>query len=144
MDEAIRKAPDPHRFAGLTEAADVLVLKVPPLGGVAPALAVADTYQLPVVVSSALDSSVGLAAGAALAAALPDLPFACGLGSGRLLKNDVCEDRLVPVDGVLEVRNVTVDPDDASAFAMPDAELSSWRRRFARVYNRLIDEAPPS
>jgi O-succinylbenzoate synthase len=144
LDEAIRKAPDPHHLPGLSEAADVLVLKVAPLGGVRPALAVAYTHELPTVVSSALDSSVGLAAGAALAASLPELSFACGLGSGTLLKNDVCEDRLLPVDGALEVRQVTVDPDSVSAVELAPNELNLWRRRFTSVYERLMSEAGAS
>ncbi len=78
-DESIRRAEDPLgvRAAG---AADIVVLKVQPLGGVAAALRVAEACGLPVVVSSAVDTSVGLAAGVALAAALPELPYACGLG----------------------------------------------------------------
>jgi O-succinylbenzoate synthase len=144
LDEAVRKAPDPHHIPGLSEAADILVLKVAPLGGVRPALAVAYTHELPTVVSSALDSSVGLAAGAALAASLPTLPFACGLGSGTLLKNDVCEDRLIPVNGELEVRQVTVDPDAVSAVELATDELKMWRQRFARVYERLTSEAAAS
>ncbi len=87
-DESVRKAEDPLRVAGL-EAADVVVVKVAPLRGVRPALAVAQACGLPVVVSSALDTSVGIAAGTALAAALPELPFACGLGTAALLAADV-------------------------------------------------------
>jgi O-succinylbenzoate synthase len=106
IDEGIRKAADPRSVADLAAAADLLVLKVAPLGGVRPALAVAAAYGMPCVVSSALDSSVGLAAGLALAAALPDLPYACGLGSGLLLAADVTEHPLLPLDGVLSVRTV--------------------------------------
>ena len=83
--KGIRKAADPHHVAGVKEAADILIVKVAPLGGVGAAQEVVDCYGLPAVVSSALDTSIGLAAGAALAASLPDLPYACGLGSGLLL-----------------------------------------------------------
>lgn len=139
IDEGLRKADDPHRVVGLREAADVLVLKVPPLGGVRPALAIAQTYGLPCVVSSALDTSVGLAAGLALAASLPELPFACGLGSGRLLDGDVCSDRLLPVDGQLRVRRPSASPEATSAVVMGDSALNAWQRRLAEAYDALSE-----
>jgi len=83
-DESIRRADDPLRVRA-AGAADIVVLKVQPLGGVRPALWIAEACGLPVVVSSAVDTSVGLAAGVALAAALPALPYACGLGTMSLL-----------------------------------------------------------
>lgn len=110
-DESVRTADDPLRVKGL-EAADVVVLKVQPLGGVWRCLEVAEAAGLPAVVSSAVETSVGLAAGVALAAALPELPYACGLGTASLLEGDVVADPLVPVDGVLRVRRPVVD--DAS------------------------------
>ena len=79
-DESIRRAEDPLRVRA-AGAADIVVLKVQPLGGVRAALRVAEACGLPVVVSSAVDTSVGLAAGVALAAALPELPYACGLAT---------------------------------------------------------------
>src|ERR1700735_309379 len=101
-DESIRKAEDPLkvRAAG---AADIVMLKVQPLGGVRAALQVAGACGLPVVVSSAVDTSVGRAAGVALAPALPDLPYACGLGTMSLLAGDVTADPLVPQAGELPV-----------------------------------------
>ena len=90
-DESIRRAEDPLRVVR-AEAADVVVLKVSPLGGVRRALRIAEDCGLPVVVSSAVESSVGLAAGLALAGALPELPYACGLGTGSLLATDVVAD----------------------------------------------------
>lgn len=108
-DESIRTAEDPLRVADL-DAADVLVLKVQPLGGVRRALQIAEGAGLPVVVSSAIETSIGLAAGVAFAAALPELPFACGLGTGTLLGGDVVTDPLVPVDGALAVRRPEPDP----------------------------------
>jgi o-succinylbenzoate synthase len=107
-DESVRTAQDPLRIAGL-DAADVVVVKVQPLGGVRRALEVVDAAGLPAVVSSALETSVGLAAGVALAAALPDLPYACGLGTAPLLAADVTDRPLTPVGGYLEVRRVEVD-----------------------------------
>jgi o-succinylbenzoate synthase len=121
-DESIRTASDPLRVRGL-EAADVVVLKVQPLGGVWRCLEVAEAAGLPAVVSSAVETSVGLAAGVALAAALPELPYACGLGTLSLLEGDVVADPLVPVDGELAVRRPTVDEDALSAFETRDDEL---------------------
>ncbi len=104
-DESVRTAEDPLRIAGL-DAADLVVVKVQPLGGVARALEVVAAAGLPAVVSSALETSVGLAAGVALAAALPELPYDCGLGTATLLASDVTDRPLTPVDGAVEVRRV--------------------------------------
>ena len=101
-DESIRRAADPYRVRDL-EAADIAVLKVQPLGGVRACLRIAEDIGLPVVVSSALETSVGIAAGVALAAALPELPYACGLATVQLLTDDVVADPLLPVDGALPV-----------------------------------------
>lgn len=101
-DESVRTAEDPLRVAGLG-AADIVVLKVQPLGGVAAALAVAEASGLPVVVSSAVETSVGIAAGLALAATLPDLPYACGLATVSLLEGDVVADPLVARGGCIPV-----------------------------------------
>jgi O-succinylbenzoate synthase len=109
VDESVRRAEDPVRVAGL-EAADIVVLKVQPIGGVRRCLEVAEACGLPVVVSSAVETSVGIAAGVALAAALPDLPYACGLGTVSLLAADVTAEPLLPVDGFLSVRAVAPDP----------------------------------
>src|SRR5260370_13230772 len=97
-DESIRRAEDPLRVRA-AGAADIVVLKVQPLGGVRAALEVAAACGLPVVVSSAVDTSVGLAAGVALAAALPELPYACGLGTMSLLAADVTADPLASEAG---------------------------------------------
>lgn len=123
-DESIRRAADPYRVRDL-EAADVAVLKVQPLGGVRRCLAIAAEIGLPVVVSSALETSVGIAAGVALAAALPDLPYACGLATVRLLADDLADPRLVPVDGTLPVVRPEVEP-EALARLAADAERARW------------------
>ena len=140
VDEGLRKAADPLHVEQLREAADVLVLKVPPLGGVRPALQVAASYGLPCVVSSALDTSVGLAAGVALAAALPDLPYACGLGSALLLKNDVTASRCTPRGGVLEVGSVAPWQPLPPAVAVDADGLAAWRRRLRDAYLVLAAE----
>ncbi|RZS79035.1 O-succinylbenzoate synthase [Motilibacter rhizosphaerae] len=125
-DESVRITDDPLRVVR-AEAADIVVLKVAPLGGVSSCLLLAEQLGLPVVVSSALESSVGLAAGVALAAALPELPYACGLATGRLLAADVVSSTLVPVDGMLDLRPVVPDA-DALAAVVPSDEL---QRRMA-------------
>ena len=133
-DEGVRKAVDPERVAGLREAADLVVLKVAPLGGVAAALRVAEAARLPAVVSSALDTSVGLAAGLALAAALPSLPYACGLGSGRLLAADVVRARLLPVAGAIAVSRPDPDPALLAEHAAPPDRVAWWHERLAAAY----------
>ena len=102
-DESIRRAEDPLkvRAAG---AADIVVIKAQPLGGVRAALEIAAACGLPAVVSSAVESSVGLAAGIALAAALPELDYACGLATMSLLAGDVTADPLAAEGGFLPVR----------------------------------------
>ena len=123
-DESIRRSGDPERVAALG-AADVAVLKVQPLGGVRRCLELAERLGLPVVVSSALESSVGVAAGVALAAALPELPYACGLNTVALLARDVTADPLIAVDGAIEVRRVVPSGDDWRAAG----ELDQWWHR---------------
>ncbi len=129
-DESVRNAGDPRHIAGL-EAADVVVLKVQPLGGVRACLEVAESCGLPVVVSSAVETSVGIAAGLALAGALPELPYACGLGTVALLDGDVCSQSLVPVDGTLPVLLSAPEPDLVATKQADDAVSAWWARRYA-------------
>ncbi|MGH8828969.1 MAG: o-succinylbenzoate synthase [Jiangellaceae bacterium] len=131
-DESIRRAEDPLRVARLA-AADVAVLKVQPLGGVRACLRIAEQIGLPAVVSSALETSVGIAAGVALAAALPELPYACGLGTVGLLTRDVVADPLVAVDGELPVRRPEPDADLMRAAAADPSTRAWWEDRVARV-----------
>ncbi|WP_407568318.1 o-succinylbenzoate synthase [Arsenicicoccus dermatophilus] len=135
-DESIRKAEDPLRVREL-EAADVVVVKAAPLGGVRRALEVVDACGLPAVVSSALDTSVGIRAGVALAAALPRLDHACGLGTVNLLAGDVTSEPLVPRGGVLGVRPVVADPDLLERHAAPADRQAWWRERIAVAHARL-------
>ncbi|MGO8960013.1 MAG: o-succinylbenzoate synthase [Streptosporangiaceae bacterium] len=124
-DESIRRAEDPLavRAAG---AADLVVLKVQPLGGVRAALRIAEACGLPVVVSSAVETSVGLAAGVALAAALPELPHACGLATMSLLAGDVTAAPLAESRGELPVRAAVVDPGELSRW---EVDPAAWRAR---------------
>ncbi|MGH3759510.1 o-succinylbenzoate synthase [Actinophytocola sp.] len=136
-DESIRRAADPLRVA-VAEAADVAVLKATPLGGVRRALRVAEACGLPCVVSSALETSVGLAAGVALAGALPSLEFACGLGTVSLLTSDVVGPArsLRPVDGFLPVAPVPPTPDSSllDRYEIADPVRAAWwRDRLARL-----------
>ncbi len=124
-DESIRKAEDPLRVRA-AGAADIVMVKAQPLGGVRAALRVADACGLPVVVSSAVDTSVGLAAGLALAAALPELPYACGLATMSLLAGDVTAAPLAESGGELPVRRPAVDPAELARW---EADPEPWRRR---------------
>ena len=140
-DESIRKADDPLR-AARSGAADVVVVKVAPLGGVRAALAVADQCGLPVVVSSALDTSVGIAAGVALAAALPELPFACGLGTVGLFERDVASRPLRPSGGEVGTTAARqVQPDRLAAVAAVAERRRWWRDRLARCHAVLTTAA---
>ena len=134
-DESIRRAEDPMRVRA-AGAADIVVLKVQPLGGVRAALRVAEACGLPAVVSSAVDTSVGLAAGVALAAALPELPYACGLGTMSLLTGDVTADSLVQTGGELPVLRPAVD---AERLSRCEADPGPWRDRAAAAA-KFLDE----
>ena len=107
-DESVRTLENARRLAALA-AADAVVVKVQPLGGVRAALRVVEAAGVPAIVSSLYETSIGLAAGLALAAALPELPYACGLGTAVLLAGDVVADPLIPEHGVLPVRRPEPD-----------------------------------
>ena len=135
-DESIRRAEDPLRVA-VAGAADIAVIKCAPLGGVRRSLEIAEAAGLPCVVSSAVETSVGLAAQLALAGALPSLDFACGLGTRALLAGDVVPagESLVPVDGFLPVprRAPAPDPQLVAAHAASPERAQWWHDRLARV-----------
>ena len=107
-DECVRTVDDARRLRRL-DAADAVVVKQQPLGGVRAALAIVEESGVPGIVTSMMESSVGIAAGLALAAALPELPYACGLATAGMHETDVTSDPLVPIDGVLAVREVVPD-----------------------------------
>jgi len=131
-DESIRWAADPMRVVAL-DAADIAVLKVQPLGGVHACLRIAEEIGLPVVVSSAVETSIGLAAGLALAGALPELPYACGLATTSLLDGDVVASPLVPVGGMMPVGRTVVDAAALAAVAADPDTDARWQARFAAV-----------
>ncbi|MCG2623468.1 o-succinylbenzoate synthase [Arthrobacter sp. I2-34] len=138
-DESVRKESDPLRVAR-EDAADLIVVKVQPLGGVRRALRIVAEAGLPAVVSSALDSSVGISAGVALAAALPDLPYACGLGTVSLMAGDVAARPLVPVGGQLRVGAVAADEELLERYAAAGDRRQWWLDRLGRTYARLAGE----
>ncbi|WP_232065144.1 o-succinylbenzoate synthase [Mycobacterium cookii] len=131
-DESIRKAGDPLAVVR-AGAADIAVLKVAPLGGISALLTIAGQIDIPVVVSSALDSAVGIATGLSAASALPELRHACGLGTGRLFVEDVAEP-LAAVDGYLPVGPVTPDPARLQALAAPPQRRQWWIDRVKACY----------
>jgi O-succinylbenzoate synthase len=135
-DESIRRAEDPLTVRA-TGSCDIVVLKAQPLGGVRAALAVAEACGLPVVVSSAVETSVGLAAGVAFAAALPELRYACGLATMSLLGGDVTGAQLAEQAGVLPVARPGVD---AARLAVWETDPAPWRAR-ARAAARYLDPA---
>ena len=152
-DESVRKASDPLAVAR-AGAADLLVIKAQPLGGIraaAPARATASGSEalrtlssaaigivaaagLPAVVSSAIDTSVGLSMGAHLAAALPELEFDCGLGTAALLGGDVTAEPLRPAAGEIPVRRVDVDADLLQRWAASPERRDWWMARVARAH----------
>ena len=127
-DESVRRAEDPLRVAR-AEAADVLVMKVQPLGGVQRCLELAEQAGLPVVVSSALETSVGLSAGLALAAALPELPHACGLATAALLTGDVTPEPLHAAEGAIPARRPEPTEELLERHAAPAALCARWEAR---------------
>jgi O-succinylbenzoate synthase len=135
-DESVRKASDPMLVVE-AEAADILVLKVAPLGGISRALEIARGAGLPVVVSSALDSSVGISMGAHLAAALPEIRFDCGLGTASLLAGDVTRTPLLPVDGFIDVRRVEIDQQKLDIFEAEDHRIDWWIDRLDRCFKLI-------
>ena len=123
-DEVIRKAKDPFDI-DLNGAIDILMLKVAPLGGINRAINIAAHHKLPVVVSSALESAVGISHGLKLAASVPQLNFACGLATGKLLANDVAE--LSINDGRMKVE--TVIPSGMLNFQASPERITWWKNR---------------
>jgi O-succinylbenzoate synthase len=142
-DESVRKAADPLAVAR-AGAADVLVVKAQPLGGIRSALRIAAEAGLPVVVSSALETSVGIAMGIHLAAALPSLEYDCGLATVSLFEADVAARPLVPRDGMLPVSRVTPDAALLAAHEASADRRDWWLDRVARCHALLSGAAEAS
>lgn len=128
-DESVRRASDPLAVAK-AKAADLLVVKAQPLGGIGRALSIVNEAGLPVVISSALETSIGISMGLHLAAAIESLPYDCGLATVSLFEGDVTADSLVAERGLLPVRRVSADPALLDRYAA-DADRSAWW--FARL-----------
>ena len=130
-DEVLRKAPDPFDV-NLDGAIDILMLKVQPLGGIARAHALATHHKIPVVVSSALESAIGINYGLTLAASFPELNFDCGLGTGSLLSANVAD--LPIVDGQIEINDV--EPDFAGLEVAAE-RFDWWKNRVMKTAELL-------
>ena len=126
-DEAIRKAPDPFAV-DLTDAADIVMLKVQPLGGIQRCLDIANHHGLPVVVSSALESAIGIEYGLDLAASISDLTFDCGLATGSLLANDVAAHEIS--DGKITLGQISPKLDGLD---VSPERYEWWKNRIMRV-----------
>ena len=137
-DESVRRAEDPLEVAR-TGAADLLVIKAQPLGGIEAALQIVADAGLPVVVSSALDTSVGISMGLHLAGAIPRLEFDCGLATASLLAADVTDEPLIPADGRLEVRRVVPTDHLLAANAASPERRDWWMERLGRCYALLCE-----
>ncbi len=135
-DESVRRETDPLAVAR-AGAADLIVVKVAPLGGVRRALDIVAQAGLPAVVSSALDTSIGIRAGLALAAALPELPYACGLGTVSLMAGDVVRGSLVAEAGRIGVRDVAADPELLDRYAATEDRRDWWLARLRRCHAAL-------
>jgi len=130
-DEVIRKAEDPFAI-NLQDVVDVLMLKVAPLGGITRTREIGVHHKLPMVVSSALESAVGISYGLQLAASLPSLDYACGLATGQLLSADIAE--LPLKDGELAVHSVSPDAELLAKYAVPVERLTWWQERTKRAF----------
>jgi O-succinylbenzoate synthase len=135
-DESVRKAADPLAVAR-ANAANILVIKAQPLGGNAAALRIVAEAGLPVVVSSAIETSVGLSMGLHLAASIPGLDYDCGLGTAALLAADVVERPLVPESGGIEVRRVEPSAALLDRHAASADRTAWWLARLERCHALL-------
>jgi O-succinylbenzoate synthase len=131
-DEVLRKAKDPFAIS-LDGAIDILMLKVSPLGGIKRAMDLASHHNLPVVISSALESAVGISYGLALAARLPRLDYACGLGTSALFNQDISD---IPIiSGAIKVKSYPIDIAQIERHELKGERLEWWRNRISRVWN---------
>jgi O-succinylbenzoate synthase len=138
IDENLRKAGQDAELNDILEVADLLIIKVAPLGGISACLQLIEKVNVPVVVSSALESSVGISAGVARAAQLridsePLLPF--GLGTVALLEGDVVNNPLLPVDGKIKVEKIDIDFNQLKKYSVNDSRKIWWHQRITDVYS---------
>lgn len=138
-DESVRKHTDPLEVSR-KGAADLMVIKAQPLGGIRQALQIVAEAGLDAVVSSALDTSVGLGQGAALAASLPELKYACGLSTGTLYKDDVTEQPLLAEAGYLQVRRPGVSRQKLRHYSVEPEGRQRWMQRLESCYAILAGQ----
>jgi len=131
-DEVLRKAKDPFAIS-LDGAIDILMLKVSPLGGIKRAIDLESHHKLPVVISSALESAVGISYGLALAARIANLDYACGLGTSALFNQDISD---IPiVNGAIKAASYPIDLERVERCELKGERLEWWRNRISRVWN---------
>ncbi|MEY4294062.1 MAG: hypothetical protein RIR29_712 [Actinomycetota bacterium] len=135
-DESVRKVSDPLAVAN-ANAADVLVIKAQPLGGIRSALDITREARLPVTVSSALETSVGISMGLHLAAALEVESFDAGLGTVALLADDVCDEPFIAENGLLYVKRAVASETKLARLAADSERTDWWRARLERCYNLI-------
>jgi O-succinylbenzoate synthase len=135
-DESVRKVSDPLAVAN-ANAADVLVIKAQPLGGIRSALEITREAKLPVTVSSALETSVGISMGLHLAAALDVESFDAGLGTVALLADDVCDEPFIAENGLLYVKRAVASETKLAQLAADSERTDWWRARLERCYNLI-------
>lgn len=128
-DEILRKARDPFAI-DLKSTIDVLMLKVAPLGGIKRSLELARHHGVPVVVSSALESAVGISHGLRLAASLENLEYASGLATGVLFTHDLGTHTIV--NGEVEVKEIS--PEGIERYEVSAERLEWWKDRIKRVW----------
>lgn len=135
IDENIRNG---GNLEEILKVADVLIIKVAPLGGISSCLQLIEKVSIPVVISSALESSIGISAGVALAAQLPrknEAPLPFGLGTVALLEGDVVTHPLLPVAGKIKVEKANVDLDKLKKYSVSDSRKIWWHQRITDIYN---------
>ena len=140
LDESIRKFLDSD-FKDISEIADVAIMKWAPSGGIESARKIIAEIGLPAVVSSALDTGIGISHGLALAASLPELDFACGLGTTALFVGDITDPSPRPIDGEIEVKAIAPKPELLEKYAASAERKLWWENRVKRIWeNHLSDE----
>ena len=140
LDESIRKFLDSD-FKDISEIADVAIMKWAPSGGIESARKIIAEIGLPAVVSSALDTGIGISHGLALAASLPEFDFACGLGTTALFVGDITDPSPRPIDGEIEVKAIAPKPELLEKYAASAERKLWWENRVKRIWeNHLSDE----
>ena len=135
IDENLRKS---GNLDEILEVADLLIIKVAPLGGVTSCLQLIEKVDIPVVVSSALESSVGISAGVSLATQLlskNEAPVPFGLGTVALLEGDIVRNPLLPVDGKIKVEKVEIDLGKLKKYSVSESRKIWWHQRITDVYS---------